>query len=258
MNNNTMGKACFIIATVLAFSLSNSDAQHSNRIRIAAASNLKFALDSIVIAFKAGRPGRVDVSYGSSGKLFEQLSNGAPFDIFFSADMNFPALLRKKDLAASEVYVYGVGRIVLWSNKFDPREKGMRCLLQPGVRKIAIANPMHAPYGKRAEEALAYYEIFEIVREKLVYGQNISQTAQFVTSGAADAGIIALSLALSPNMKKENGSYYLIPEVGYEPLEQGAVVTRHGKGNAYARTFMTFVQDDVAGAIFDHFGFTRP
>lgn len=251
-----MKKATFIIALVL-ISL-GSVAQQNNMIRIAAASNLKFALDSIMKAFELVQPGRVDVSYGSSGKLFEQISHGAPFDIFFSADMNYPALLAGKDMAIAEPYIYAVGRIVVWSKKIDVKKSGIRSLLDPSVKKIAIANPLHAPYGKRAEEAFTYYNIFEQVKSKLVYGQNISQAAQFVTSGAADAGVIALSLALSPNMQREQGVYYTIPDGSHQPLEQGVVITRHGAENALAKTFIDFVKGERAVAILQYFGFMKP
>lgn len=251
-----MRKVVFVIA--LALLSASSAAQRNDRIRIAAASSLKFALDSIVKAFETTQPVRVDVSYGSSGKLFEQISNGAPFDVFFSADMDYPSLLRKKNMAASEPYIYGVGRLVVWSKRIDVSSKGIKSLLDPGVKKISIANPLHAPYGKRAEEALAYYEILDQVRARLVYGQNISQAAQFVTSGAADAGIIALSLALSPNMKRENGGYFIIPEGSHQPLEHGVVITLHGAGNDFAKAFVDFVKGRQAVAILLHFGFMRP
>ena len=233
-------------------------AQSSAKILIAAASDLKFALDSVAATFKKNHPGTVDITYGSSGKLFEQISNSAPFDIFFSADITYPQQLKEKQLTLSEIYIYGKGRIVLWSKKVDPKKEGMNTLLSPSVLKIAIANPQHAPYGKRAEEALAYYKMTERVKSKLVFGENISQTAQFVTSGAADAGIVALSLALSPNMKKENGSYFLIPEESHKPLEQGAVITKHAQGNDYAKAFLEYMKGDATDAILRHFGFTKP
>ena len=242
----------------IVFVLSTTLLHAQDRILIAAASDLKFALDSVITAFKKTNPGKVDVTYGSSGKLFEQISNGAPFDVFFSADINYPKQLREKGLTTSEVYAYGVGRIVIWSKKIDPNKDEIKSLLAPSIRKIAIANPIHAPYGKRAEEALNYYKVYESVKGKLVYGENISQTAQFVTTGAADIGIVALSLALSPTMKKEGGKYYLIPETSHNRLEQGAVITRHGKGNALAITFMEFIKSNTANTILSHFGFGKP
>jgi molybdate transport system substrate-binding protein len=244
-----------IVSTTLVL---QSHAQQTNKIRIAAASDLKFALDSIAAIFKKNNPGTVDITYGSSGKFFEQLSNGAPFDIFFSADISYPEQLKEKRLVLSEVYPYGVGRIVLWSKKIDPEKEGMNSLLQSSIKKIAIANPAHAPYGKRAEEALSHYQLLETLKEKLVYGENISQTAQFVTTGAADIGIVALSLALSPNMKKENGKYFLIPESSHQPLVQGVVLMRPAEGNKLAEAFLQFVKSETATAILQHFGFTKP
>ena len=253
-----MKQTKYIVVLMMLFITSISQAQQPGKILIAAASDLKFALDSMVTIFKKNNSGTVDVTYGSSGKLSEQISNGAPFDIFFSADINYPRQLKEKGLTASEDYLYGIGRIVLWSKKLDPNKNGMNSLVSPSIKKIAIANPVHAPYGKRAEEALTYYKLLEKVKSKLVYGENISQTAQFITTGAADIGIVALSLAVSPNMKKEGGKYYLIPENSHKPLEQGAVITRNGKGNDLAKDFMEFIKSDTANKILFHFGFTKP
>ncbi|WP_228450760.1 molybdate ABC transporter substrate-binding protein [Chryseolinea soli] len=253
-----MNRIKFSIVGFVMMIASQGYAQPSAKILIAAASDLKFALDSVAATFKKNHPGTVDITYGSSGKLFEQIANSAPFDIFFSADITYPQQLKEKQLTLSEIYIYGKGRIVLWSKKIDAKKEGMNGLLSPVVMKIAIANPQHAPYGKRAEEALDYYKMTEHVKSKLVFGENISQTAQFVTSGAADAGIVALSLALSPNMKKEKGSYFLIPEESHKPLEQGAVITKHAQGNDYAKAFLDYMKSDAAGAILRHFGFTKP
>src|SRR5690349_5099934 len=252
-----MRTARFVIAFTFILFTAILHAQQG-KILIGAASDLKFALDSIVTVFNKSNPATADVTYGSSGKLFEQISNGAPFDIFFSAVINYPKQLQEKGLTVSEVYAYGVGRIVIWSKKIDPNKDGMKSLLSPSIKKIAIANPAHAPYGKRAEEALNYYKVSESVKEKLVYGENISQTAQFITTGAADIGIVALSLAVSPTMKKEGGKYYLIPETSHNRLEQGAVVTKHGKENEVANAFMEFVKSNTATAILSYFEFTKP
>jgi len=105
---------------------------------------------------------------------------------------------------------------------------------------------------------MMYYKVLESVKDKLVFGENISQTAQFITTGAADIGIVALSLALSPNMKKEEGKYFIIPEISHNPLEQGAVITRHGKANKLAQSFMEFMKSETANTILIHFGFTKP
>lgn len=226
------------------------------KILIAAASDLRFALDSVIVEFNKEYKGKIEVTYGSSGKLSAQVSNGAPFDIFFSADVLYPDGLKKAGKAASDVYRYGKGRIVVWSKKIDPGKLEMKALLDPSIRKVAVANPQHAPYGKRAMEAIKYYKL--PIMRKLVYGENISQTAQFVSTGAADIGIIALSLALSPNMKNENGKYYLIPEDSHQPLIQGTIITLKGKDKALAKEFFNYMKNDAAKAILRYFGFSEP
>ncbi|HEX6891705.1 MAG TPA: molybdate ABC transporter substrate-binding protein [Chryseolinea sp.] len=237
------------------FAVLSVECYGQKRILVAAASDLKFALDSVVSVFRRKNAGDVEISYGSSGKLFEQISNGAPFDIFFSADISYPNKLKEKGLTASEIYVYGVGRIVVWSKKIDVEKEGMNSLLSPGVRKIAIANPLHAPYGKRAEESLKFYKVYDAVKNNLVLGENISQAAQFVTSGAADIGIVAYSLALSPNMKEQHGKFYLIPEGAHQRLDQAAVITKKGKANDFAQTFLSFVKSKEAKQVLSYFGF---
>ena len=235
-----------------------SSGQGNDQILIAAASDLKFALDSVVTVFKKANPeARVEVTYGSSGKLFEQISHMAPFDLFFSADIEYPSNLKKNGIVLSEVHAYGVGRIVIWSQIIDPAHGQINSLLDKKIRKITIANPRHAPYGKRAEEALRHYKVYENVKDKLVYGENISQTAQFVTAGAAEAGIIALSLALSPGMKKLNGHYYIIPENAHTPLEQGFVILKKAEQNPLAVAFKDFMLGTDATKILGYFGFTK-
>ena len=165
--------------------------------------------------------------------------------------------LKKSGVTASDVYTYGVGRIVIWSQLMDPKNDVENFLLNPRIRKIAIANPQHAPYGRRAEEALKHFDVYDRVKHKLVYGENISQTAQFVTAGAADAGIIALSLALSPTMKKLNGYYYIIPENAHKPLKQGFVVLKSAEHNSLAYDFKNFMLGSAAATILSNFGFTK-
>jgi molybdate transport system substrate-binding protein len=247
-------KSIRFVLTVLVAIIS-LDCQGQKKILLAAASDLKFALDSVVAVFKRTNGGTVEVTYGSSGKLFEQISNGAPFEIFFSADIEYPRKLKDKSLTVTEPYIYGIGRIVVWSKKFNVEKEGMKSLIANGVQKISIANPQHAPYGRRAEEALKFYNMHDAVRNKIVMGENISQAAQFVSSGAADIGIVAYSLVLSPNMKKENGNFYLVPENAHQRLEQAVVITKHGKGNEFAQTFLSFVKSDEAKKVFAHFGF---
>jgi len=232
--------------------------QQPSKATIAAAADLKFAMDSMVTAFKIQNPGSaIEVVYGSSGKFFEQISNDAPFDLFFSADQDYAAKLKSKGLTIGDVKIYGIGQIVIWSKKTDPEKNKMQSLLDAGISKIAIANPAHAPYGKRAEESLKYYHLYDQIQNKLVFGENISQTAQFVTSGAADIGIVALSLALSPAMKNQGGKYFIIPEISHAPLEQAYTLLKHGGGNEAAARFYSFISSPAAISILQYYGFSQ-
>ncbi|MEX2514015.1 MAG: molybdate ABC transporter substrate-binding protein [Cyclobacteriaceae bacterium] len=233
-------------------------AQKEETVLVAAASDLKFALDSIITVFSEENLGSVQSVYGSSGKLYEQISNQAPFHIYMSADVEYPKLLEEKGLTASAIYCYGIGRLVVWSRKMDTASLGMAVFQQSGVKKIAIANPDHAPYGKRAVEALRHYKIYEAVSNRFVLGENISQAGQFVSTGAADLGIIALSLAMSPTMQRFQKSYYVIPENSHNALVQGAVITSFGAQSKAAASFMAFLKTETAKRIFQHFGFTQP
>ncbi len=232
--------------------------QQQPKVNIAAAADLKFAMDSIINVYKAQNPNAdIQVTYGSSGKFFQQITNGAPFDIFFSADVDYPNKLKDQGLTVGDIKTYGIGQIVIWSKKTDPNKQQMNTLLNIGIKKIAIANPAHAPYGKRAEESLNYYKIYDKINDKLVFGENISQTAQFVTTGAADIGIIALSLALSPVMKNEGGKYYLVPEESHTPLEQAYALLKHCAGNSTAIKFYNFISSPDAIDILDYYGFSQ-
>jgi molybdate transport system substrate-binding protein len=209
---------------------------------VAAASDLKFAMDSLVKAFSGEtKDVTIKLVYGSSGNFFEQISNDAPFDLFFSADLDYPQKLEQQHKTLSAIKLYGTGQIVLWSSRVDPSKEGMSSLLQPTVTRIAIANPAHAPYGRRAEESLKYYHLYDKVREKLVIGENISQAAQF---------------ALSPQLQKE-GKYWLIPESSHQPLKQGYVMLQHAKGNTGAEKFAAFIGSPKAHAILEYFGFGK-
>ena len=230
----------------------------AQKVSLAAASDLKFALDSIISVYQNQYPSeKIQVTYGSSGKFFEQIQYDAPFDIYFSADVDYPKKLKEKGLTISDVKIYGIGRIVIWSKKIDPTIEKMNSLLNPNLNKIAIANPDHAPYGEKAKESMLHFKIYDKVKSKFVYGENISQTAQFVQLGAADIGIVALSLALSPTMQKAGGKYYVIPEESHKPLEQGYVILKHAKNNQNALKFYDFMATPKAIAILTHFGFTQ-
>jgi molybdate transport system substrate-binding protein len=226
---------------------------------VAAAADLKFAMDSLVAVFSKTNPDvHLKVVYGSSGNFFQQISNNAPFDLFFSADIDYPKQLKEKGLTLSDIHLYGTGQLVLWSKTLDPASEKMHCLLDASVKKIAIANPAHAPYGKRAEEAIRHYGLYDQIKDKLVMGENIAQTAQYAQSGAADVGIIALSLALSPAMQQTGGKYWLIPADAHQPLQQGCVLLPHAKGNAAATRFMNYITTPEAKGILKSFGFSQP
>ncbi len=240
--------------------LPQSAAKPCGTIAVAAASDLTYAMKEVAANFEKATGCTVRLSMGSSGNFHTQIENGAPFDVFFSADIAYPKKLETEGLAApGSTYPYAIGKIVLWTRK-DSRVdvgKGFSALRDPAVRKIAIANPEHAPYGRAAEEALRAAGMYDAVKGRLVLGENISQAAEFVQSGNADAGIVALSLALSPAMKDE-GRTWNIPENLYAPIEQGAVVVLASKNLQGARQFLDYVKSPATAALLDRYGFSLP
>jgi molybdate transport system substrate-binding protein len=243
---------------VIVCSLLVATAAHAEKITIAAAADLKFAMDEIATGFKQSHPGHdLEVVYGSSGKFYTQIQQGAPYDLFFSADIKYPQELVKKGMAASEVKPYAVGRVVLWSNSLDAGKMTLASLTDPKITRIAIANPKHAPYGKRAEEALKSSGLWDTLQPKLVYGENIAHTAQFVQTGNAQMGIIALSLALNPELRKKGG-YYLIPDKLHNPLEQGYIITKRAADKPLARQFAEYMGSKPARTVMTKYGFVLP
>jgi len=242
----------------LACSLFIATTAHAEKITIAAAADLKFAMDEIITGFKQNRPGNeVDIVYGSSGKFHTQIQQGAPYDIYFSADISYPRELAKIGMAASEVKPYEFGRIVLWSNSMDAAKMTLASLSDPKITRIAIANPKHAPYGKRAEEALRTAALWDKLQPKLVFGENIAHTAQFMQTGNAQVGIIALSLAVNSELAKKGG-YYLIPENLHKPLEQGYVITKRGADKPLAKQFADYMGSKQARSVMTKYGFVLP
>ncbi len=231
-------------------------------VRVAAAADLKFAFDEATAAFQARNPGiAVKPTYGSSGNFFTQLSNGAPFDLFLSADIDYPRKLVEQGMAVKESeFVYAVGHLVVWvpnGSPLDVDKLGLRAVADPGARKVAIANPRHAPYGRAAEAALKHAGVYDRVKGRLVLGENIAQTAQFVESGAADVGLIALSLALAPPMR-EKGRYWEVPADAFPPLEQGGVVLAGARDAAAARALREFLTGAEGRAVLRKYGFRLP
>lgn len=230
----------------------------AEKLTIAAAADLKYAMAEVVDAFRAIRPkDRVEVIYGSSGKFFAQIQNGAPFDMYFSADIAYPRALEQAGLTAGAPRPYAVGRIVLWSTKPGLAKVALKDLPKAPIRRFAIANPQHAPYGLRAMEAMQHQGIWDAMKPKLVMGENIAHTAQFVDAGAADAGIVALALVLSPTMQGK-GAWTLIPDAWHEPLAQGYVITRRAAANPLARDFADYMASAPARAVMRRYGFVLP
>ena len=232
----------------------------AEKINIAAASDLKYAMDEIVMLYKKSNPAdEINVIYGSSGKFFTQIQQNAPYDLYFSADINYPNRLTTEGFTAGQVKPYAIGRIVLWApkTKFDASKMTLQSLVNADIRHIAIANPKHAPYGKRAEEAMKSANVWSKVESKLVYGENISQTAQFVQTGNAEVGIIALSLALGTELSTQ-GSYWLIPDNLHQPLEQGFVLTKRAENNQLAKKFSQFITTSEVRKVMAKYGFILP
>jgi molybdate transport system substrate-binding protein len=251
-----------ILACSRAFA-AGADAEKSSptALTIAAAADLRFALDDLVKDFEEKYPTpKVNVSYGSSGNFFAQFQNGAPFDLFFSADIEYPRKLAEKGLGADDVFLYAIGCIVVWVPKDSPvavDKLGIKALLEPSIRKIAVANPEHAPYGRAAVAALKALNVYDQVASRLVYGENIAQTAQFVQSGAADIGIIALSLAVAPQMR-DAGRFWQVPLDAYPRMEQGGIILKSTKNLETARAFRDFVLGDHGREVLKHYGFNLP
>jgi molybdate transport system substrate-binding protein len=221
--------AAALTALLLPGRTSAAERPAPREVRIAAAADLRFALDAVLSGAEPTRYGvKPVVIYGSSGSFLAQIENGAPFDLFLSADADDPRRLAARGLADGEVFLYAVGRIAVWvpsASGLDLGSLGLRALLDASVRKVAIANPRHAPYGRAAEAALRSADLLDAVRPKLVLGENVAQAAHFVRSGAADAGIVALSLALSPPMRA-SGRHVEVPPATFPRLDQGGIVLK--------------------------------
>jgi len=247
----------FIISVLFAQGVMRAQGQE---IRVAAAADLKFAMGNLSERFEKQTGIKVHVTYGSSGNFFSQMQNGAPFDLFFSADIEYPKKLETAGLAErGTLYEYAVGQIVIWTPAnatVDVTRLGWNALLDPSVEKIAIANPDHAPYGRAAVAALQKANIYDSVKAKLVYGENISQAAQFVQSGNAQAGIIAMSLAVSPAMR--DGKQWMIPAEMHPPIEQGAIILKDAKNKRAAQAFLDFVKSPAGRSTMAKYGFESP
>ncbi|MBY0269200.1 MAG: molybdate ABC transporter substrate-binding protein [Burkholderiales bacterium] len=228
---------------------------------IAAASDLQFALEDIAARFRAESQNEVRLSFGSSGNYFRQIGQGAPFQLFLSADEDFVFRLHQAGKTEDRGVLYATGRIVLFAPQGSPLQvdaqmAGLKVAIAGSrISRFAIANPEHAPYGRAAEQALRKLGMWEALQGKLVLGENVSQAAQFAGSGSAQGGIFAYSLALSPSVSKL-GSYVLLPEDLHQPLRQRMVLVK-GAGET-ARAFYVYLQQPAARKIFARYGFVLP
>jgi molybdate transport system substrate-binding protein len=234
---------------------------HAQQLRIAAAADLQYALTDLSTQYEKQTGAKLAVTYGSSGNFFAQIQNGAPFDLFLSADMDYPQKLIDAGLAVPDsLQPYAVGHLVLWyprDSPLNPLDGGLKTLLDPRVQKIAIANPEHAPYGRVAVAALRNAGLYDQLKPKLVLGENVSQAAQFVQSGSAQAGLIALSFAFSPAMEGGKWVGVPLPNLG-SWLLQAAVVLKSSPNKQVATSFLSFLKTTEAQNILKHYGFAPP
>jgi molybdate transport system substrate-binding protein len=254
--------ASLLAACVLLHSSSSAQRRRpSKEVVVAAAADLSIVLKEIGDNYKKKSGITVQLSFAASGALTQQIQNGAPFDIFFSADMDYPRQLVADGEADSEsLYEYAVGKLVLWvpeDSPLDIKHLGINTLLDPSVKKIAIANPEHAPYGRAAVAALKHYDLYNEVANRLVLGESIAQAAQFVESGNAQAGFVAMAHAVSPAMEGK-GRYWEVPQQAYPELAQGVVALTHAEHKKEAEDFLAYIRTKEAADVLRRYGFTVP
>jgi molybdate transport system substrate-binding protein len=232
----------------------------AEELTVAAASDLQYALQEVAARFEKQTGNTVRLTFGSSGNFFAQISNGAPFDVFLSADAQYPRKLVEQGAAEkTSLQVYGIGKLVLWApsgSKFDV-DRGVKGLVDASVQKIAIANPQHAPYGRAAVAAMKHEGVYDQVAARLVMGENISQTMHFIESGNVDVGFVALSLAVAP-AARGRGRFWTIPQEFYPKIEQAAVVVSRSSKKKTAAVFLAFLNEPEIVEVMKTYGFERP
>lgn len=244
-----MKKLIILLLTALSISI------QAQTVKIAAAGNLKYILDEISVKYKVVNPkANIIINLGSSGTLYQQILNGADYDLFMAADKVYPDKLKAQGIVKGEVHTYAFGKLVLWSNTIDV-SKGIESLNNPEIHKIAIAKPDVAPYGNRAIECLKYYNILDAFKSKIVYADNIAQAAQFAQTGNAEVAFLALALVMAPDMK---GSYYVLDTKSYKPVEQAMVLVKTWQTNPEAAKFMKYILSEECKPIFEKYGFILP
>jgi len=249
-----------LILITLTFLLAAPLAAFASEITVAGAANLQLTLEDLKAEFTKETGIDVKTVIGSSGKLTSQIENGAPFDVFLSADMKYPAKLFKDGFSSQEPKIYVYGTLVLWTMKdLDLPTVGIGALGGPGVQKIALANPELAPYGREAVNALKFYKIYDQLQKELVFGESISQVNQFIKTGAADIGFTAESVVLASNMKGK-GKWVEVDPQSYKPIAQGLIVLKYGDQNhsKEAKEFYDFLFSSEAQEIFKKYGYKLP
>lgn len=226
---------------------------------VAVAANVQYTFEELKAEFEQDTGIKIKSIVGSSGKFTAQIENGAPFDVFLSADMDYPKTLKKEGLTYNDPKIYAYGTLVLWTLDGIDLSKGIEAVTDPSVRKIAIASPNTAPYGRQAVNALKHSNLYEQVHKKLVYGESIAQANQFITTKAAQLGFTAKSVVLAPNMK-DKGEWIEVEKDAYEPIAQGVVILKHAekKNLESAQKFFDFLFSDEAGEIFKKYGYVLP
>lgn len=244
-----------LLVTVALAAMPATDAL-AQPLAVAAASDLQAVLPALATRFERETTIPIRLTFGSSGNFFSQIENGAPFDLFLSADIDYPRTLVEKGRAErGSLYTYALGQLVLWSRDRDVA-RGLPLLADATVSRVAIANPAHAPYGRAAMAALKSTGLLAAVQAKLVLGENVSQAAQFVQSGNAQAGLIPLALALSPALSR--GRHAVVPPDLYPPIVQAAVIISRSANRAGAARFLEFLRRDAIVAELAKAGFLPP
>jgi len=246
-------KRIFIVVLILIAGIN----LYGQKVRVAAAANLRYIMDEIKVLYEEKNPKvKIEITLGASGALLQQIINGAQFDLFMAADKTFPNKLKELGAASGEVKTYAFGKLVLWSNVVDV-SKGINIVADNSVVHIAVAKPEIAPYGERAIQCLKYYGLFDKVKDKIVYADNIAQAAQYASTGNAEVGFLAYALVLAPDMK-DKGKYFVLDPKSYNPVEQACVLVKTWERNSEASKFMAFILSNECKPLFEKFGFILP
>ncbi len=247
------------IFLVLFLSLMLPCSAFAKEISVAVAANVQYALQELKAEFEKNADIKLKTIIGSSGKLTTQIENGAPFDVFISADIEYPEALHKEGLAYQPPKIYAYGTLVVWTLKDLDLSKGLEVAADPSVKKVAIANPKTAPYGRQAVNAMKHYKLYKEVEPKLVYGESIAQVNQFVTTQAVDVGFTAKSVVLAPGLT-EKGKWIEVAPDSYDPIAQGIIILKYAEKNNLkeAQTFYDFLFSPKAREIFKKYGYVLP